>query len=223
MNRALNSEDDAKAQSRAANGTKLAPPASGKIPVAFVISDEVTVIDFTGPWQVFQDVQVENETPFELFTVAQTLDVVTASAGLKIVPDYTFDSAPIPRVVVVPAQGGGVFPAIGKEASHNYLRKVALAADVTMAVCTGAFQLARAGLLSGLEATTHHDFVDKLAKEFADIKVKRGVRFVENAKISTAAGLTSGIDLALRVVDRYFGSEVAQTQPRTWSIKAAAG
>ena len=82
--------------------------------------------------------------------------------------------------------------------------------DVTISVCTGAFQLAKAGLLSGKSATTHHDFIDRLAKMYPDINVKRGLRFVEGEKISTAGGLTSGIDLALRVVDRYFGRETAQ-------------
>ena len=181
----------------AARGAKLTPPNAGAIPVAFVISDRVTVIDLTGPWEVFQD------AAFELFTVAPSLDVVNATAGLKIIPNHTFDTAPAPRVVVIPAQVGG-------EAVHRYLRKVLPAVDVMMSVCTGAFQLARAGLLSGLDATTHHDFLDKLAKEFPDIHVKRGLRFVENEKISTAGGLTSGIDMALRVVERYLGREVAQ-------------
>jgi transcriptional regulator GlxA family with amidase domain len=79
-----------------------------------------------------------------------------------------------------------------------------------MSVCTGAFKLAKAGLLSGKAATTHHEFLDKLQSEYPDIQVKRGVRFVEGEKISTAGGLTSGTDLALRVVERYFGREVAQ-------------
>jgi hypothetical protein len=75
----------------------------------------------------------------------------------------------------------------------------------------GAFKLAKAGLLAGKAATTHHEFLDKLRSEFPDILVKRGVRFVEGEKISTAGGLTSGTDLALRVVERYFGREIAQT------------
>jgi transcriptional regulator GlxA family with amidase domain len=79
-----------------------------------------------------------------------------------------------------------------------------------MSVCTGAFQLGRAGLLKGKSATTHHDFLDRFAETFPDVTVKRGLRFVEEEKISTAGGLSSGIDLALRVVDRYFGRDVAQ-------------
>ena len=118
-------------------------------------------------------------------------------------PDYTFETAPAPKVVVVPAQRGG-------KALHTWLKKVNDGADVMMSVCTGAFQLGGAGLLSGKTATTHHDFLDRFAKSFPDVTVKRGLRFVEHEKISTAGGLSSGIDLALRVVDRYFGRDVAQ-------------
>ncbi len=195
----------------AGTASKLTPPAKGKIPVAFAISEGVTVIDFAGPWEVFQDVMVsdrgkdmDEQMPFELFTVSEKTEPVTGSAGLKLVPDYSFDSAPLPKVIVVPAQRGS-------QALHGWLRKMSASTDVIMSVCTGAFQVAKAGLLTGKEATTHHDFFDQFAKSFPDITLKRGLRFVENEKISTAGGLTSGIDLALRVVDRYFGREVAQT------------
>jgi transcriptional regulator GlxA family with amidase domain len=192
-------------------GSKLTPPAKGKIPVAFAISEGVTVIDFAGPWEVFQDVMIrergkdhDEQMPFQLFTVSEKIETLTGSGGLKLVPDYTFESAPQPKIVVVPAQRGS-------KALHAWLRKVTESTDVTMSVCTGAFQLGHAGLLSGKTATTHHDFLDRFAQTFPDVSVKRGLRFVEGEKISTAGGLSSGIDLALRVVDRYFGREVAQT------------
>jgi transcriptional regulator GlxA family with amidase domain len=195
---------------KAGAGNALTPPAKGSIPVAVAISEGVTVIDFAGPWEVFQDVWIpargsnmEDQMAFSLFTVSEKTEPLTGSGGLKLVPDYTFANAPAPKVVVVPAQRGS-------EALHEWLRKVAPTTDLTMSVCTGAFQLAKAGLLSGKSATTHHDFIDKLIKQFPDVDVKRGLRFVEGGKIATAGGLSSGIDLALHVVDRYFGREVAQ-------------
>ena len=195
----------------AAANNKLTPPEKGKIPIAFAISEGVTVIDFAGPWEVFQDVHVstrgkdmDEQMPFELFTVSEKIEPLTGSAGLKLVPDYTFDTAPQPKVIVVPAQRGS-------SSLHAWLRKVSPATDVTMSVCTGAFQLGKAGLLSGKSATTHHDYFEQFEKAFPDVSLKRGSRFVENEKISTAGGLTSGIDLALRVVDRYFGRDVAQS------------
>src|SRR5256885_16112044 len=104
-----------------AAGNKLTPPGRGKIPVAFAISDGVTVIDFAGPWEGFQDVMVrdrgkdmDEQMPFELFTVAEKPDRRRGSAGLKRVPDYAFDAGPQPKVVVVPAQRGS-------EALHAWL------------------------------------------------------------------------------------------------------
>ena len=180
-----------------------------KIRVAVAISEDVTLIDFAGPWEVFNNVMIperggnmDDQMPFDLFTVSDRMEPLTSGA-LKIVPNFTFENVPKPRIVVIPAQRGS-------DALRQWLREVSKTADVTMSVCTGAFQLAKAGLLSGKQATTHHDFLDKLAKDFPDITVKRGVRFVENEKISTAGGLSSGIDLALHVVERYFGHEVAQ-------------
>ena len=192
-----------------AEANKLTPP-EGPINVAFAMSRGATMIDFAGPWEVFQDVMVMNAKeqeghrhPFRLYTVSEKTDAIEASGGMKIVPDYTFENAPAPKVVVIPAQAGST-------ALHAWLRKVVDSTDVTMSVCTGAFQLGRAGLLAGKEATTHHDFFDQFAQAFPDVKLKRGLRFVEGARISTAGGLTSGIDLALRVVERYFGRETAE-------------
>jgi len=186
--------------------SKLTPPTKGSIPVAILISEGLNVIDFSGPWGVFESVSVPNatESPFQLFTVSEKAETIVSGSGLKLVPHYTFANAPEMKVVVIGAQKGS-------DAMIEWLRKVAPTADVTMSVCTGAFKLAKAGLLSGKAATTHHEYLDELQKKYPDIQVKRGVRFVEGEKISTAGGLTSGTDLALRVVERYFGREVAQT------------
>ena len=183
--------------------SKLKPPPNERIPVAIAISEGVTVIDFAGPWEVFQDTMIGDQMPFQLFTVAEKTDMIEGSGGLKLVPDYTFSNAPECKIVVIPAQKGS-------DALREWLRRVSQTADVTMSVCTGAFQLAKAGLLDGKSATTHHDFLNQLEKKFPKVKVRSGVRFVEGEKISTAGGLSSGIDLALRVVERYFGRPTAE-------------
>ena len=186
--------------------SKLTPPVKGGIPVAMLISEFVNVIDLSGPWGVFESVNIpgSGEPPFKLFTVAETADIVTSGSGLKLKPDYTFANVPEAKVIVIPAQKGS-------DMMIEWLRKTALKSDVTMSVCTGAFKLAKAGLLSGKAATTHHEFFDEFETQYPDIQVKRGVRFVEGEKISTAGGLTSGTDLALRVVERYFGRKIALT------------
>lgn len=201
---ALASKDDEPA-------ARLVPPPRGPIPVAFVISEDATVIDFTGPWEVFQDCQVESRStdpqdqmPFRLFTVAERRDPVRVTGGMQIVPDHSVDEAPVPRVIVIPAHRSS--PRL-----LDWIKKASTTADLAMSVCTGAFALARTGLLDGRPATTHHQFLDRFAREFPKVEVRRGLRYVESGKVATAGGLTSGIDLALHVVDRYFGRAVAES------------
>jgi transcriptional regulator GlxA family with amidase domain len=183
----------------------LTPPAHGPIPVAFLVSDGAVVIDFCGPWEVFQDVAVPGRESgaFSLYTVAETAKPIRTSAGMKIVPDHTFADAPAPKVVVIPAQGGHTPAAI------EWIRRAAKTADMTMSVCTGAFLLAKTGLLSGKSATTHHSAFKRFAMDFEDIRLVRGARWVDSGSVATAGGLSSGIDLALHVVERYFGRAVA--------------
>ncbi len=199
----------------------LKPPAKGKIRVAFALTDGATMIDFAGPWEVFQDVHVDGDMPFQLYTVSTTRDPIRTSGGMTVIPDYTFDNAPEPDIVIVGAQSGS--PQL-----IAWLRQVRSKVDVVASVCTGAFQLARAGLLDGKQATTHHDFYDEFQQRFPKVKLVRGQRFVESdAVVSTAGGLTSGIDLALHIVQRYFGREVAartavymEYQSTGWEQKA---
>ena len=192
------------------SNVKLKPPSEGTINVAVLLSNGATIIDFCGPWEVFQDVAVPNmndpnhRMPFRLYTVAKDREIIRCSGGLQVLPDFTFADAPQPHVVVIPAQSGSGEP------MYEWLRKVHTKNDLTMSVCTGAFHLASAGLLKDLTATTHHDFYDRFEKRFPDVKLQRGLRFVENGNLASAGGLTSGIDLALRVVERYFGRDVAQ-------------
>ncbi len=186
--------------------TKLVAPATGPIKVAFVLSDNATVIDFAGPWEVFQDTNAK--VPFELFTVAPSKSPLQTTGsgghGLTIIPDYSFADAPEPDVIVIGAQRGGA-------GLTEWLQKINRDRKVILSVCTGAFKVAQAGLLDGLSATTHHQYTDKLASEFPKVHVVRSVRYVQSGPLLfTAGGLTSGIDLALHVVEDYFGRDVAQ-------------
>ena len=189
-----------------ATANPLTPPAKGGIPVAFPISRGAQVIDFCGPWEVLQDVQIpgREEAVFQLYTVAATLKPIVATGGLTIVPDYTFETAPAPKVIVIPAQDGATEPML------DWIRQSTKTTDVTMSVCTGAFVLARTGLLAGKSATTFHQAFDNFAMQYPNIYLKRGVRFVEDGNLATSGGLTAGMDLAFRVVERYFGREVTE-------------
>ena len=191
---------------QASKANSLKPPAQGQIPVAFVISDGAVIIDFCGPWEVFRDVNIlgRQDAPFRLYTVSDSTSPIRAGGGMKIIPDYTFDNAPAPKVIVIPAQSKP------SEAMLEWIRRSSKNTDVTMSVCTGAFVLAKTGLLSGKSATTFHAAFNSFAMEFPNVQLKRGARFVENGNLASSGGLSSGIDLALRVVERYYGREVAQ-------------
>ena len=184
----------------------IKPPEKDQIPVAFLISDGAVVIDFCGPWEVFQDTMIPSrqDMPFRIYTVAETTKPIRTSGGMQIVPEYTIANAPAPKVIVIPAQSPPS-PAV-----LDWIRKSSKTTDVTMSVCTGAFVLAKTGLLDGKSATTYHGAFGKFAMTFPNIQLKRGARFVENGNLATAGGLSSGIDLALRVVERYYGRDVAQ-------------
>jgi len=186
-------------------GEKPVPPAHGKVKVACVFSSNVTLIDWVGPEAVFDawlpDESTKQDRPlFELFTVGESRKL--RDPGFNVVPDYTYDDAPQAQIIVVPAQAGS-------PKFYRWLKKASESADLTMSVCIGARHLARLGLLDGHVATTHHDYIKPYIEEFPKVHWVSGRRFVEGPKIATSAGVTAGIDLALRVVERYFGRQKA--------------
>ncbi|HEX4300110.1 MAG TPA: DJ-1/PfpI family protein [Gammaproteobacteria bacterium] len=193
----------------------LTPPKHGTIKVAFVMSEGATVIDFAGPWEVFNNVMLDGHgddmdasMPFELYTVGPSTAPIHTSGshhlGMTITPDYSFADAPTPDIVVIGAQSGG--PGLSE-----WLQKVHAQDRIIMSVCTGAFRVAKAGLFDGLPATTHHAFFDQFSNQFPKVKLVESVRYVQaSPTLFSAGGLTSGVDLALHVVDEYYGEAVAQ-------------
>lgn len=196
---------EAGASSTQGASARLNAPANG-VPVGVLLSDGAVMIDFAGPWEVFQDATVPTRTSptFNLYTVAETTQPITVSGGAKMLPSYSVGNAPAPKVVVVPGQSDPT------QAVKDWLRSVAREADVVMSVCTGAFVLAQAGLLNGHSVTTHHGSFTTLAMGYPDVNVRRGARFVDEGSLATSAGLSAGIDLALHIVSRYYGTETAR-------------
>ncbi len=193
----------------ASGARPLVAPKTGPITVAFVAGENANVMDIAGPWEVFQDAMVpeRDEMPFRSALVSDTKKPFHGTNGLMMTPQFSFDDVPQPNVIVMGAQGEHTPQKIA------WIRHAAQKADVVMSVCTGAFLLAKTGLLDGMLATTHHEYYDKFAQQFPKITLVRGPRYVENdgGSICTAGGLTSGIELALRVVQRYFNDKAAAT------------
>jgi putative intracellular protease/amidase len=170
--------------------------------VAILVFDGVEIIDYTGPYEVF------GAADFDVYLVGETKQPVTTSMGMTVVPKYSFAEAPQANVVVVP--GGTVRAARFSAPTLEWVRHQTAQAEHTMSVCNGAFILANAGLLDGLTATTTARLIDGLRAEFPKTKAVYDQRFVDNGKIITTAGLSSGIDGALHVVSQMLGPGNAQ-------------
>jgi putative intracellular protease/amidase len=171
--------------------------------VAVLLFDGAEIIDYAGPWEAF------GEAGFKVFTVAEKMTPIAATFGQKINPDYTFENSPAADVLLVP--GGGVHSAVQNAKLIQWVQKNAQTSKNVMSVCTGAFILAKAGLLEGLTATTVSHAIDDLGKVSSKIKVVTDQRYVDNGKIITTAGLSSGIDGAFHLIAKIKGRGEAQS------------
>jgi transcriptional regulator GlxA family with amidase domain len=188
--------------------------------VAILIFDDVEVLDFTGPFEVFAltDALRQHE-PFHTFLVAESPGSVRARNGLKVVPDFTLENCPPPHVLVVPG-GQGTRPLLNKPALLEWIRSKARTAEIVMSVCTGALVLAKAGLLDGLRITTHHLALDLLRELAPAATFDPSQRFHDNGKIITAAGISAGLDSSLHVVARLLGPAAAEATARQMEYEA---
>ena len=184
--------------------------------VGILIFDEVEVLDFAGPFEVFSRTRLEPgvesrrsdaSAPFRVFTVAVTTAPVTATGGLVVTPHYSFANAPPIDLLVVPG-GFGTRGLLGNTQTLEWIRSASGQAELTTSVCTGALLLAKIGLLKDKEATTHWGALDLLASIDSSIAVQRGARVAGLGPI-TSAGISAGIDMSLSVVEKLHGKEVA--------------
>jgi transcriptional regulator GlxA family with amidase domain len=178
--------------------------------VAVVLFDDVEVLDFAGPFEVFSVTgRRDGSNPFDVFTVAETVRPIAARNQLIVTPKYGFADCPRADVLVVPG-GFGTRREMNNPVMLDFVKTRAAECEVLLSVCTGALILGRAGLLDGLPATTHHGAVD-LLKEVAPAALVDGDRrVIDNGKIVVAAGVSSGIDAAFHVVAKLLGPAVAE-------------
>jgi transcriptional regulator GlxA family with amidase domain len=186
----------------------LQPPGHGPVQVAFAVGPDLVAIDFFGPLTAFAgawlgpSMEMGKPPLFNTYSVAATKTPLD-QGGFSIVPQYTFENAPQPHVLVVPMQRQ-------LPETIAWIRKASAGTDVTMSVCTGAFLVAKAGLFNGHRATTHHDGYDLFAKLYPKVDLIRGPRFVESGMMASSGGESCGMDLALRVIERYYGLGAAK-------------
>lgn len=187
--------------------------------------DEVEALDLAGPYEVFTTAsrvarrrQPAAPAPFDVACVSRSRQPVRARAGLTLLPEHGFADAPPCDLLVVP--GGVVDAAMACADTRQWLAQAGAQATLVASVCTGAFLLAASGLLNGGPVTTHWEDVPDLRRQFPTLEVRDNVRWVDQGRIVTSAGISAGIDMSLYLVQRLAGHDLAEATARqmdyTW-------
>ena len=183
--------------------------------VGILIFDDVEVLDFCGPFEVFsvtrlnEEKRLEEPSPLEVLLVAERSDPITTSGGMRVFPHYTTETCPPLDILLVPG-GLGTRREINNERLLGWIAERAAQAETVTSVCTGSMLLGKAGLLEGRRATTHWNMLGWMEQTLPNTTVEARLHVVEDGNILTSAGISAGIDLALLVVARYFGEGVAR-------------
>lgn len=183
--------------------------------VGILIFDDVEVLDYCGPFEVLSVTRLDEaqrmqmKSPFEVLLVAETLDYVTTTGGMRVLPDISFEECPVLDILVVPG-GMGTRREMANPAVLAFVKAQAAGADLVASVCTGSLILGQAGLLKGLRATTHWASLDLLRQLLPETRVEPDLHVVDEGRVMTSAGIAAGIDLALRIVARRCGEAVAR-------------
>ncbi len=175
--------------------------------VAIFIFDDVEVLYFAGPFEVFKVTgEVSDLAPLNTYSVALTEEPIKARGKLSINPQYSIKSCPTPDIILLPG-GDGRRSLMKDERVLSWIIRHVDNLEKLLSVCTGAFYIAHSGLLNGLSATTHHGAFSEFRETFPDIELIEDQRYVENGKIITAGGISAGIDMSLYVVEQLLGKE----------------
>ncbi len=182
--------------------------------LAILIFDDVEVLDFCGPFEVFSVANRFSEPPtFNVLTVAEDARPVLTRGGLSVNPHHQLADCPQPDILIVPG-GYGTRKEMHNPVMIDWIRRAAPNAELILSICTGALLLANAGLLVGLEATTHHVAIELLRETAPKTTVHADRRFVDNGRVVCSAGIAAGIDMSLHVVRRLLGQCVAEKTAR---------
>lgn len=191
--------------------------------VAILIFNDVEVLDFCGPFEVFSVTnKIHSLKPFNVYTVAESDKPVIAINNLSINPRYTINNCPKPDILIVPG-GQGTRKEMNNPVIVNWVKDSFEQVELLLSVCTGALILAKAGLLDGLTATTHHGALDLLKKTAPKTTIVKDQRFVDNGKIILSAGISAGIDMSFYVVDKLLGKDALVATSRQMEYNLNVG
>ncbi|MBR9672117.1 AraC family transcriptional regulator [Bacillus cereus] len=178
--------------------------------VGIFLFNEVEVLDFAGPFEVFSVTEVNGEKPFTVYTVSENGEMIIARNGLKVQSDYSIENLPPVDILIIPGGLGARKYEIKNEIVIKWIRQQMKEVKLMTSVCTGALLLAKAGLLEGLKATTHWASIEKFKNEFQNVEVIENVKFVDEGHIITSAGISAGINMAFHIVKNLLGVHVAE-------------
>ncbi len=194
--------------------TDTAPSSPPRRTVAVLLFDEVEVLDFAGPFEVFSVCgRRSGIEPFDVYTVSETGQPIRARNGLMVTPTHSFASAPSPDILLVPG-GFGTRREMRNPAMIEFVTRIGTSCELLLSVCTGALVLACAGLLDDLDATTHHLAFDELRAVARRARIRQGARIVDNGRVVLSSGVSAGIDMSLHMVARLLGEEQADETAR---------
>ena len=176
---------------------------------AFVMIDGVYNSELMAPFDVFQDTKFRSDTAMEVFTVSHDTNPIISFEGLKLIPDYSFETCPQVDVLVVPSAEHNMGSDLQDSALISFVRQAGQQAKYIVSLCDGAFVLAKAGLMDNLNATTFPGDIEPFKKMFPQIKVHENVSFVHDGKALTSAGGAKSYDVAQYLVERLYGKEAA--------------
>lgn len=192
-----------------------------KIPliVGILIFDDVEILDVAGPFEVFavtrlnEEQRLQQSSPFKVYLISEINKQITAIGGLRLTPDMTITECPELDLLIIPG-GWGTRKESKNKILVNWIGNQFTNDRLIASVCTGSSLLGKAGLLDGRDATTHWRAFDFLQKSAPKARILKNVRFTLIEPIFTSAGVSAGIDLALRIVSHFFGTEIGQTTAR---------
>lgn len=178
--------------------------------VGIFLFNDVEVLNFAGPFEVFSITKVHEEKPFTVYTVSQNGEMITARNGLKVKPDYSIEDLPPVDILIIPGGKGARENEVKNDIIINWVRQQMKEVKLMTSVCTGALLLAKAGLLEGLKATTHWASIQTFKKDFPNVEVMENVKFVDEGHIITSAGISAGINMSFHIVKNLLGVEIAE-------------
>ncbi|WP_096186620.1 DJ-1/PfpI family protein [Evansella halocellulosilytica] len=178
--------------------------------VGIFLFDDVEVLDFAGPFEVFSVTRLPNDKqPFSVKTVSETGNMINARNGLKVAPDYSFQTMPPFDLLIIPGGLGARENEINNDRVITWISDQMERVQLMTSVCTGALLLAKAGLLDGKRATTHWASIDRFKEKFPTVSVQQNVKFVDEGEVITSGGISAGINMSFHIVQRLLGREVA--------------